>query len=83
MLGTVAIVMYYLGHKASKSQVLQARLALDAYKKEKEELLVFLTATALMWWSDLDPETWGMIAIMYISGQSVIDAVKAWKWGGQ
>jgi hypothetical protein len=34
-----------------------------------------------MYWSDLDPETWGMIAIMYITGQSVIDAVKAWKWG--
>ena len=28
--------MYYLGHKASKAQVLQARLALDTYKKEKE-----------------------------------------------
>ena len=36
VLGTVAIIMYYLGHKASKAQVLQARLALDAYKKEKE-----------------------------------------------
>lgn len=36
VLGTVAIIMYYLGHKASKAQVLQARLALDAYRKEKE-----------------------------------------------
>ena len=58
---------------------------MDALQEKvvSRKLLVFMTATALMWWSDLDPETWGMIAIMYISGQSVIDAVKAWKWGGQ
>ena len=58
---------------------------MDAVQEKivSRKLLVFLTATALMWWSDLDPETWGMIAIMYISGQSVIDAVKAWKWGGE
>ena len=38
VLGTVAIIMYYLGHKASKAQVLQARLALDSYKKDKEAI---------------------------------------------
>ena len=58
---------------------------LDAVQEKliSRKLLVFLTATALMYWSDLDPETWGMIAVMYITGQSVIDAVKAWKWGAQ
>ena len=58
---------------------------LDAIQEKmiSRKLLVFLTATGLMYWSDLDPETWGMIAVMYITGQSVIDAVKAWKWGGQ
>ena len=58
---------------------------LDAVQEKmiSRKLLVFLTATGLMYWSDLDPETWGMIAVMYITGQSVIDAVKAWKWGGQ
>ena len=58
---------------------------MDAVQEKmiSRKLLVFSTATALMYWSDLDPETWGMIAIMYITGQSVIDAVKAWKWGGQ
>ena len=58
---------------------------LDAVQEKliSRKLLVFLTATGLMYWSELDPETWGMIAVMYITGQSVIDAVKAWKWGGQ
>ena len=56
---------------------------LDAVQEKmiSRKLLVFLTATGLMYWSDLDPETWGMIAIIYITGQSVIDAVKVWKWG--
>ena len=58
---------------------------LDAVQEKliSRKLLVFLTATGLMYWSSLDAETWGMIAVMYITGQSVIDAVKAWKWGGQ
>ena len=43
------------------------------------KLLVFLTATGLLAWSGLDSETWGLIAIVYIGGQAVIDAVKAWK----
>ena len=57
---------------------------LDAIQEKiiSRKLLVFMTATGLLYWSDLDPETWGMIAVMYITGQSVIDAVKAWKWGG-
>jgi len=42
---------------------------------------VFLTATGLMVWSTLDAETWGMIAIVYIGGQSVIDAAMAIKHG--
>jgi|TARA_Y100000034_G_C6566128_1_gene245168 hypothetical protein len=42
---------------------------------------VFLTATALMLWSDLASDTWGMIAIVYIGGQSVIDAALSWKHG--
>ena len=51
-------------------------------KMVSRKLLVFITSTVLMWYG-LDSETWGMIAVMYITGQSVIDAVKAWKWGGQ
>ena len=43
------------------------------------KLLVFITATALLGMSELDPNTWGLIAIVYIGGQSVIDAMKAWK----
>ena len=43
------------------------------------KLLVFATATALLVYSGLDAETWGMIAMMYIGGQSAIDFAKIWK----
>ena len=43
------------------------------------KLLVFLTATGLFAWHGLDPDTWGLIAVIYIGGQSMIDAVKVWK----
>ena len=43
------------------------------------KLLVFIAATSLMIWSSLDPDTWAMIAAMYIGGQSVIDIAKVWK----
>ena len=45
------------------------------------KLLVFSTATALLYLSELDAETWGLIAIIYVGGQSVIDAVKTYKYG--
>ena len=43
------------------------------------KLLVFATATALLVYSGLDAETWGMIAMMYIGGQSAIDFAKIWR----
>ena len=43
------------------------------------KLLVFVAATGLLIWSTLDPETWAMIAVIYIGGQSVIDVAKVWK----
>ena len=56
---------------------------LDALQEKlvSRKLLVFLTATGLLAYQGLDADTWGMIAIIYIGGQSAIDAVKAWKWG--
>ena len=45
------------------------------------KFFVFLTATCLMIWSTLDPDTWGMIAMIYIGGQTVIDAAISWKHG--
>ena len=50
-------------------------------KMVSRKLLVFLTATGLLAYAGLDPETWGLIAVIYIGGQSAIDAVKVWKWG--
>ncbi len=43
------------------------------------KLLVFATATALLVYAGLDADTWGMIAMMYIGGQSAIDFAKIWK----
>ena len=57
--------------------------ALDAIQEKliSRKLLVFLTATGLLIGSGLDPDTWGMIAMFYIGGQSAIDAVQAWRHG--
>jgi hypothetical protein len=45
------------------------------------KFFVFLIATGLLAYSFLDPDTWGMIAIVYIGGQTVIDAAISWKHG--
>ena len=47
------------------------------------KFFVFLTATGLLAWASLGSETWGMIAVVYIGGQSVIDAAIAWRHGGR
>ena len=50
-------------------------------KVVSRKLLVFLVATGLLMWYGLDPETWAMIAMIYVGGQSVIDTVRVWKHG--
>ena len=45
------------------------------------KLVVFTVATALLWYVGLDAETWGMIAMTYIGGQTAIDFAKAWRNG--
>jgi len=50
-------------------------------KAISRKLLVFATATGLMAYNLLDPETWGMIAIVYVGGQSIIDTVQVYKHG--
>ena len=50
-------------------------------KVVSRKLLVFATATVLLAQYGLDPDTWGMIAIVYIGGQSVFDAAKTWRHG--
>ena len=54
---------------------------LDAVQEKivSRKLLVFITATILMAWAQLDPDTWGMIAMCYIGGQAAIDFAKVWK----
>lgn len=52
-------------------------------KLASRKLLVFLTATGLFIGAGLDPETWGMIAMIYIGSQSAIDIVQTWRHGKQ
>jgi len=56
---------------------------LDALQEKliSRKLLVFAVATALMYFSDLTSETWGMIAITYIGGQTAIDFATVWRNG--
>ena len=57
---------------------------LDAVQEKmvSRKLLVFICATALLWNTQLDPETWGMIAMMYIGGQTAVDFARMWRHGG-
>ena len=57
---------------------------LDAVQERliSRKLLVFICATALLASAQLDPETWGMIAMIYIGGQTAVDFAKMWKHGG-
>jgi hypothetical protein len=66
----------YLGNKSKG--------VLDSIQEKiaSRKLLVFLTATALMLWAGLDADIWGMVAVCYIGGQSIIDFAKSWKHGG-
>ena len=50
-------------------------------KAISRKFLTFIVATGLMLYSSLDSETWGLIAMIYIGSQSVIDACLAWKHG--
>ncbi len=54
---------------------------IDAVQEKliSRKLLVFSTATALLVYAGLDADTWGMIAMMYIGGQSAIDFARIWK----
>ena len=56
---------------------------LDAIQERliSRKLLVFICATALLASAQLDPETWGMIAMIYIGGQTAVDFAKMWRHG--
>jgi len=77
--------------KKIEEEALKEKLYLDNKKKgmldalqEKiisRKLLVFVCSTALLWNAQLDPETWGMIAMVYIGGQTAVDFAKMWRHG--
>ena len=59
----------------------ESKGALDAIQEKiiSRKLLVFGVATALLWYVGLDADTWGMIAMTYIGGQTAIDFAKVWR----
>ncbi len=67
----------------SSIEALQKVGAIDVIlsKVISRKLLVFGVATGLLMWYGLDPDTWGLIAMIYVGGQSIIDTVKVWKHG--
>ncbi len=67
-----------------KNEVTKEKGLIDIIQEKliSRKLLVFLTATGLLASAGLDSDTWGMIAIVYVGGQSAIDAVKVWRHGG-
>jgi hypothetical protein len=42
------------------------------------KLFVFLTATILLWLADLESSDWTLIAVAYLSSQTVLDSVVAY-----
>lgn len=50
-------------------------------KAISRKFLTFVVATVLMCVSELDSDTWGMIAMIYIGSQSAIDLALAWRHG--
>ena len=38
VIGGIALIMYYLGHKTSRAQLIQAKLALKSYEQEKRAI---------------------------------------------
>ena len=54
---------------------------LDAVQEKvvSRKLLVFGVATGLLYWAGLDADTWGLIAMTYIGGQTAIDFAKVWR----
>lgn len=45
------------------------------------KLFVFIVATNLLLLADLSSDVWGMIAVVYIGGQAVVDFAKEWRHG--
>jgi hypothetical protein len=68
-------------NETQADQSAQSKIDLLLEKMISRKLLVFLTATGLMAWDGLESETWGMVAIVYIGGQAVVDAMKAYRHG--
>jgi hypothetical protein len=42
------------------------------------KLFVFLSATILLWFADLESSDWTMIAVVYLGSQTVLDSVVAY-----
>jgi len=72
-----------MGEKLSKELYLNnpRKGVIDTIQEKmvSRKLLVFIVATVLLYMAQLDPDTWGMLAMMYVGGQSAIDFAKVWR----
>ncbi len=69
--------MHPLLHKGERKMTEMARGAVDKVleKVVSRKLLVWATATALMFNATIDSGDWLILSALYIGGQSVIDAI--------
>ena len=48
-------------------------------KVTSRKLMVWLTATGLLLWSNLESSDWVAISLVYIGSQAAVDLAAAWK----
>jgi len=68
-----------IGGKATMTQMAKGALDRVLEKAISRKLLVWGTATAMLFTSNLESEHWLYLSALYIGGQSVIDAIVKFK----
>jgi hypothetical protein len=70
-----------LEYSENNTKKTEKRGVIDVIQEKivSRKLLVFAAATSLFVWYGLAADTWGMIAMCYIGGQSAIDFAKVWR----
>jgi hypothetical protein len=68
-----------IGGKVTMTQMAKGALDRVLEKAISRKLLVWGTATAMLFTSNLESEHWLYLSALYIGGQSVIDAIVKFK----
>jgi len=59
----------------------KALLDVATEKLISRKFLVWLTATALVGYGLIDPESWVSVTVMYVGSQALVDLATQWKHG--